>query len=96
MESMETSTQLCCSSYSGQKYQGCCISVVNPTETYPKLPMCININGTAKPVENFCGAFGSPHYGTFHPEKAVRKVVCQRLCPIGVICMESKVNKYGV
>lgn len=85
MESLETSTQLCCSSYLGHKYQGCCILVDSPTEIYPKLSICIDINETTKPVETFCGAFGSPHYGTFHPEKAVHEVACQQLCPRGVI-----------
>lgn len=82
---METSNKLCCSSYSGHKYQGCCMSVLNFTETYPKLSISININGASKSVENFCGAFGSLHYGTFHPEKAVHEVVCRQLRAIGVI-----------
>lgn len=51
MESKETSTQLCRSSYSRHEYQGCCVSVVNPTEIYPKLSICINTNGTNMPVK---------------------------------------------
>lgn len=80
----------------GHKYQGCCISVVNLTEIYPKLTICININRTTKPVENFCGAFGSLHYGTFHPEKAVHEVVCQQLCPIRVIFLPWKIKSINM
>lgn len=86
------SIQLCCSSCSGHKYQGCCTSVVSLTETYPKLTICININRTTKPVENFGGAFGSLHYGTSYAEKAACGVVCEQLCSVGVIFLLWKIT----